>query len=77
MRATAPVRKATTKPAIKPARGHREQIEPGHEETDRGSWQDGMRHGVADQAHAAQHQEHPDRAGTERQRQRACQGHGA
>ncbi len=56
-----------------PARGHGEQAEAGQQESDRGAGQDGVRHGVADERHAPQHQEHADRAGAERQRQRAGQ----
>jgi len=37
-------------------------------ESDRGAGQDGMGHGVADKRHAAQHQEHADGGGAERQR---------
>ena len=47
---------------------HREQIEPGEQEADRRSRQDRMRHGVADEAHPPQHQEHADRRAAERQR---------
>ena len=50
---------------------HGEQIEPGDQKADRGAGQDRVRHGVADQAHAPQHQEHADRAGAERERERA------
>ena len=50
---------------------HGEQAQARDHEADRGAGQDGMRHGVADQAHAPQHQEHADRRGAERQR-KAC-----
>ena len=54
-----------------PARRHGEQREAGDQEADRRAGQDRMRHRVADQAHAAQHQEHADRPRAERERQ-AC-----
>ena len=53
--------------------GHREQTQPEQQEADRRARQDRMRHGVADQAHAPQHQEHADRRGAERERKRADQ----
>ena len=53
------------------ARGHGEQVEAGEQESDRGAGQDRMRHGVAYERHAAQHQEHADGTRAERQRQRA------
>ena len=51
-----------------PAEGHGEQVEPGQQEADGGAGQDGVRHGVADQAHPPQHQEHADRRAAERQK---------
>ncbi len=53
------------------ARRHRKQVESGEQESDRGPGQDCVRHGVADQAHAPQHQKHADGAGAERERKLA------
>ena len=47
---------------------HRKQIEARQQKADRGTGQDGVRHGVADQAHSPQHQEHTDRRAAQRQR---------
>ena len=55
------------------AAGHGKQIEPGKHESDRRAGQDGMRHGIADQAHPAQHQEDADRRRAERKRKSAGQ----
>src|SRR5436189_196544 len=56
--------------AMPPAR-LTERRKPGEQKSDRGARQDGMRHGVADEAHAAQHQEHADRSRSQGERQRA------
>jgi hypothetical protein len=41
-----------------PAGRHRIEVEPGQQESNRCSGQDGMRHGIAHEAHPPQHQEH-------------------
>ena len=72
-RATSPARDRHDEAGDQPAGRHGEQVEPRQQEADRGAGQDGMRHGVADQAHPPQHQEHADRPGAERQREHAGQ----
>ena len=68
-RAIRPAPTRDQKPGDQAAAGHREQAQAGDEKADRRARQDGVRHGVADQAHAAQHQEHADRRRAERQRE--------
>ena len=72
-RATTPAPSAITKPAISPPAVMANSESPETQEADRRAGQDRMRHRVADQAHAAQHQEHADRPGAERERERADQ----
>ena len=67
-RATRPASDRHDEARDQPARGHGEQIEAGDQKADRRARQDRMRHGVADEAHPPQHQEHADRAGAERER---------
>ena len=50
-----------------PARGHGEQIESGEQKSDGRARENRVRHGVAHEAHAPQHQEHADRPRAERQ----------
>ena len=49
------------------------RLSPDDQEADRRARQDRVRHRVADQAHPAQHQEHADRPGAERERHDADQ----
>ncbi len=62
------------KPDDKPADGHRDDLQTEEKETDGGAGKDRMGHGVAGQAHAAQHQKDADRRAAGRQEQRAEQG---
>ena len=48
------------------ADGHGDQRQAGHQEADGGTRQDGMRHGVAHQAHAPEDQDDTQWAGTQR-----------
>ena len=47
-------------PGDRAAQPHRGQRQAGEQETDRGARQHGVAHRVADQAHPAQQQQHPD-----------------
>ena len=57
-------------PRDKAADRHGRQRQPGHQIAHRRARQDGVRHGVAGEAEAAQHQEDADRGGADRQ----CEG---
>ena len=58
-----------TRPAARPPSVMAKTFSPASEKADGDARQDGVRHRIADQAHAPQHQEHADRAGAERQRE--------
>ena len=73
-RETSPASSATIKPAARPPAVIAMSDSPASEKADRGARQDGMRHDVAHQAHAAQHQEHPDRGRPQRQGEAADEG---
>ena len=55
------------------AGAHGDQVGPEQQEADRRARQDRVRHGVAYQAHAPQHEENADRPGAEREREGADQ----
>ena len=57
----------------KAAKAHGRHREAGDEEADRRAWQDGVAHGVAHQAQAAEHEEYADRRRAEREGKAADQ----
>ena len=66
-------------PGDEPAKRHPEKRQAGEQKAEGGARQDRMGHGVAGQAHAAQHQEHADRRPADGQRRGAgeCSAHEA
>ena len=66
-----PGKQGNNEPGDQAARGHGEQVEPGEQKPDGRPGQNGVRHGIAHEAHATEHQEHADGTRAQRQRERA------